>query len=222
MLTAIRPPEFAPRAEVAALMLAADRFVMADTFAFSRQSFHNRARILTDQGPRWLTVPRRHAGVGQPLLEVDVLDGWRREHRAALRAAYGKAPFYEHVAPEWDAVLETPGSLADLAVASMRFAARWLRAPADLVRASDLPGTPRDVAGVARALEAESLVVLPESAERDRTAVGFEVDVLEVDLGKLGYDVAGVSVLDLVMRHGPGAAERLKPVVGLEGAGGGS
>lgn len=185
------------------MLLAVDRFVIADTFAFSRQSFHNRARILTDQGPRWLTVPRRHAGVGQPLREVAVLDGWRREHRAALRAAYGKTPYYEHVAPEWDEVLETTGSLADLSSASMMFVARWLRAPADPVRASDLEGEPSNFASVAGVLEADSLVVLPESAARDRASVpGLDVGVLEVDVPEVP---PGVSALHLLMHHGPQA-----------------
>ncbi len=211
LLTAIRPPEFAPRVEVAALLLAVDRFVLADTFAFSRQSFHNRARILTDQGPRWLTVPRQHAGVGQPLLEVEVLDGWRRSHRAALRAAYGQAPFYEHIAPEWDAVLEVAGSLADLSVASTQFVARWLRAPAEIVRASALPGAPRRLDTIARVLEAESLLTLPESAPYDRSAVpGLEIGVLEVESFGAGETAEGVSVLHLLMHYGPATADLLR------------
>ena len=71
-MTAIRPPEFAPRLDYVALLLAAERLVLADTFPFSRQGGHNRARIRTAQGAQWLTVPRRHAGLGQPLAEVEV------------------------------------------------------------------------------------------------------------------------------------------------------
>ncbi|WP_420454745.1 WbqC family protein [Rubrivirga sp.] len=214
-MTAVRPPEFAPRLEYAALLLAADRLVLADTFPFSRQGGHNRTRIRTAHGPQWLTVPRRHGGLGIPLTEVEVVDdGWRRRHRAALAAAYGLAPFYEHVAPEWDAVLATPGSLADLAVASVRFVARWLRSAAEVVRASALPGAPATLADVAEAAAVEALLTLPESAERDVASVGVPVRVLrfeEVERRQShpGF-LPGLGVLDLLMTHGPASADVLR------------
>src|SRR5690606_15157503 len=50
MMTAVRPPEYFPRLEYAALLLAAERFVVADTFPFSRQGWQNRTRIRTPEG----------------------------------------------------------------------------------------------------------------------------------------------------------------------------
>ncbi|PAP77768.1 WbqC family protein [Rubrivirga marina] len=216
-MTAIRPPEFAPRLEYAALLLAADRFVLADTFPFSRQGGHNRTRIRTGQGRQWLTVPRRHAGLGQPLAEVEVVDdGWRRRYAHALRAAYGLAPFYEHVAPEWEAVLATPGSLADVAAASVAFTARWLKAPVEIGRASELPNAPDSLRGVAEAAEVDTLLTLPESAESDRQSVpaGVRVRVLRFEERERrqthdGF-VAGLGVLDLVMNHGPRSGDVLR------------
>ncbi len=221
-MTAVRPPEFAPRLDYAALLLVADRVVLADTFGFSRQSGHNRTRIRTGRGPQWLTVPRRHGGVGVPLAEVEVVDdGWRRRHRHALAAAYGLAPFYEHVAPEWDVVLATPGSLADLAVASVRFTARWLKASAEIVRASELLGSPATLAAVAEVAAAEALLTLPESAERDARAVGVPVRVLrfrEVERRQVhpGF-VPGLGVLDLLMSHGPASADVLRQGIERQG-----
>ena len=221
-VTAIRPPEFAPRLAYAALLLRADRLVLADTFPFSRQGGHNRARIRTAQGAQWLSVPRRHAGLGQPLTRVEVVeDGWRERHRKTVRAAYGMAPYFEHVAPSWDAVLDTPGSLADLAAASIAWAARWLEASADLVRASALPGAPAALADVVEAVGAEALLTLPESAERDRQSVGVPVRVLHVEEAERrqafpGF-VAGLSVLDLVMNYGPASGDVLRrSVQGVE------
>ena len=225
-VTAVRPPEFAPRLAYCALLLEADRFVLADTLPFSRQSGHNRTRIATDHGPQWLSVPRRHAGLGQPLTAVGVVeDGWRSRHRHALRAAYGMAPFYEHVAPEWDAVLATPGPLADLAVASVAFTARWLRAPAELVRASRLPGAPDTLEGVVAAAGVEALLTLPESAGRERAALpGLDVRVLRFEEGprRQTHDgfTPGLGVLDLLMNHGPRSAEVLREgIAGEDGSG---
>lgn len=222
-MTAVRPPEFAPRLEYAALLTVADRFVLADTFPFSRQSGHNRTRVRTEGGRQWLTVPRSHAGLGQPLAQVEVVeDGWRERHRRALRAAYGMAPFYEHVAPEWDAVLATPGPLAEVAVASVRFAARWLRSDAELIRASDLPGAPDTLADVAEVAGVESLLTLPESAGSDQGALpGTSVRVLRFEerpRRQLGDGFTpGLGVLDLVMMYGPDAADVLRDgVAGLD------
>ena len=212
MLTAIRPPELAPRLPYAALLLAADRVVLADTFPFSRQSGQSRMRIRTSQGVQWLSVPRVHTG-RQPLFnEVEVVDDdWRRRHLAGLRAAYGMAPFFEHVMPGWAEVLATPGSLADLACASVRWAVGWLGAEAEIVRASALPGSPAALADVAGAVGLEALVTLPESAEREAQALpGVDVRVLEVDEVERrqafpGFE-PGLSVLDVVMNHGPASA----------------
>ncbi len=213
-MTAIRPPEFFPRLPYAALLLAADRVVLADTFPFSRQSAQNRARIQTAAGPRWLTVPRRHAGLGQPLAEVEVVDdGWRRRHLATLRAAYGMAPFYDHVAPALADLLGRPyASLADLTCATVAWAARWLEATAAVVRASALPGAPTSLADVLA--EGETLLTLPESAEGDRQQVGGPVRVLRFEEGERrqafpGFE-PGLSVLDLVFNHGPRSADVLR------------
>ncbi len=211
-MTAIRPPELAPRLAYAALLLVADRVVLADTFPLSRQSGHSRMRIRTSQGTQWLTVPRSH-GVADRLDRVETVDdGWRRRHRGAVRSAYGMAPFYDHVAPGWSAVLDTPGSLADLTVASVRWAAEWLESPAEVVRASELAGAPGTLAEVARAASVETLVTLPESSERDAAVLpGLEVHTLAYHEAERrqafpGF-VAGLSVLDVVMNYGPASAE---------------
>lgn len=224
-MTAVRPPEFFPRLPYAALLLAADRFVLADTFPFSRQSGQNRARIRTAQGPRWMTVPRRHGGLGQPLTDVAVVDdGWRRRHLATLRAAYGMAPFYDHVAPELADLLGRPAtSLADLAADTVAWTARWLRAPAEIVRASALPGAPDALAAALG--EADALLTLPESADGDRQQVGVPVRVLRFHEAERrqafpGFE-PGLSVLDLVFNYGPAAADVLREGTGLDGATGG-
>ena len=212
-MTAIRPPELAPRLDYAALLVVADRLVLADTFPLSRQSGHGRMRVRTSQGAQWLSVPRRHTGPGVRLNAVETVDdGWRRRHRAALRAAYGGAPFYEHVAPGWSAVIDTPGGLAATTVASVRWAARWLGSGAEVVRASELAGAPATLAEVAQAVAAETLVTLPESAARDAAALpGVSVRVLRYRERPRRQSfpgfVAGLSVLDVVMNYGPASGD---------------
>ena len=230
---AVRPPEYLPRLPVAALLLAADRFVVADTFRFSRQSAHNRARIQTVAGPRWLSVPRRHTsshhsdaapGAGVAIGRLGVVDGaWRRKHLHAVRAAYGMAPFYDHYAPDLAALLaEAPSTLGALTVRAMRWAARRLGADGEIVVASELPGAPATLPDVWTALAGDAsgdasgvLLTLPESAGRDAAALpGAAVRVLRFDEAprRQVFEpfAPDCSVLDLLMNYGPRAADVLR------------
>ena len=216
-MTAVRPPEYFPRLPYAALLLRAERFVLADTFPFSRQGAHNRARVRAAAGPQWLTIPRRHAGRPTALCETGVVaDGWARRHLHALRAAYGQAPFYEHVAPELAALLGREyASLADLACATVAWTATWLQAPAETVRASALPGAPDALAGAFAEAGGDALLTLPESAARDRHGLpGVPARVLAFGEAERrqafpGF-VPGLSVLDLVFNYGPASADVLR------------
>lgn len=216
---AVRPPEFFPRLEVAALLVVAERAVLADTFAFSRQAAHNRTRIVTAQGPQWLTVPRRSGPVGAPMRDVPLVDdGWARRHRQAIRTAYGMAPFYDHYAGDVAALLAGAyDSVGALAVATTRWTARVLGAPEPLV-ASRLPGPPATLPDVWRAGGGGTLLALPESAARDAAhlaPVGGRVVTADLDASASyrqtfpGF-VAGASSLDLLMNLGPDAAGWLR------------
>ncbi len=221
--TAVRPPEYFPRPEYAALMLSVDRFVLADTFPFSRQGHHNRMRIRTPQGAgwQWLTVPREGASVGRPLhaVGIDAAQPWARMHRRAIHLNYGMAPFYDHYRHRLDALLDRPwGYLGDLAVATTRWVHEALGGTADLACASDLPGAPASLPAVWAALDAPGvLATLPESAERDAAHLAFAGGAVRV----LCFDepvrrqnfpgfVGGVSTLDLLFNYGPDAAALLR------------
>jgi hypothetical protein len=222
-MTAVRPPEYFPRLEYAALLLAADRFVIADTFAFSRQAWHNRMRIRTAEAPgwQWLTVPRRHAPPGTLLLTLplDETRPWARVHRRALRYSYGMAPFYEHYREGVEEILGRAWpSLGALAAAAVEWTARQLGAEAELVRASDLPGAPDTLPAVWEALGTPPvLATLPESAARDaERLVAFrprvQVLVFQEPERRQNFPgfVGGLGVLDLLFNHGPAAADLLR------------
>ena len=215
-MTVVRPPEYLPRLPVAALLLRAERVVLADTFAFSRQGAQNRARVQTAAGPRWLSVPRRHVGETTAIRELPVVDdGWRRRHLHTARAAYGMAPFYDHYAPDLAALLaEPPSTLAELSVAAMRWAARRLGASCEIVVASELPGAPATLPAVWEAAGRGALLTLPESAAREAAALpGAELQVLHFDEAPRRQVFEPFAprccVLDLLMNYGPRAAEWL-------------
>ncbi len=222
----VRPPDYFPPAAHAALLARAGRVVVADTFAFSRQAAHNRARILTAQGPQWITVPRRHAPVGTPLTAVGVVDdGWPRRHLRALRSAYGMAPFVDWVLADVEALLAGPhASLGALAAATTEWTIRRLGGTADVVRASALTGAPATLVGVWEATGRPPILTLPEASDRDRAAL----EPLGATVQPFQYEEAprrqvwpdspgvpagfapGLSALDVLMTYGPDARRALQ------------
>ena len=215
-MTAVRPPEYFPRPSVAALFLAADRVILADTLPFSRQAAHNRARIRTSEGAQWLTVPREHTG-GRVALDRLAVVGrdWKRKHLHALRTAYGMAPYVDHVLPEVEALLSREyESLGALTAATCRWVHRWLNAESELVVASELPGRPDSLAAIWDAAGRAPLLALPESAERDRQSLAAPTRVLDYTetprrQAFAGFE-SGCSVLDVILTHGPRAADVLR------------
>lgn len=210
-MLAVRPPDYFPPAAHAALLASAERVVLADTFAFSRQTTHNRTRIGTSQGPQWITVPRAREPVGTPMDRVAVAPGdWARKHARALRSAYGMAPFAEHLLPEIEALLREPhATVGALAAATTAWALRRLGATPDVTLASALAGAPRTLAGVWAAAGRGTLLSL--TPDRDAASVP---DVqpfayAEPPRWQVWSEAPGLSVLDVLLTHGPEARRAL-------------
>jgi hypothetical protein len=219
---AVRPPEYFPRLAYCALFFRTDRFVVADTFPYSRQSFQNRARIRTPshggKGWQWMTIPVRSGTRDGPVAEaVPAPERWAGQHQRALATNYSTAPYFDHYAPElFDFLSRSWPTLGALTAATVRWTHRALRAPSDLVLASSLPGETDDLPRVLQSTGADSLVTLPESADSDRAsveAVGIAVEVLRYTERPRrqnfpGFE-PGLSALDLLMNYGPEAAGTL-------------
>jgi hypothetical protein len=109
---------------------------------YDTHGWRNRNRIKTAQGPRWLTVPVRHHGLGRPrILEVEIDNGtpWARKHVESLRQAYARAPHASDGLPALQAVLERPWQrLVDLDIAVAEVLASALAISTRVVRSSSL------------------------------------------------------------------------------------
>lgn len=74
-----------------------DGWVVLDHVQYTR-GVTNRARILVNGAPLWLTIPIQHTGQDQPIADVRVADpGWWAEHRQTLQFAYGRSPYFREV-----------------------------------------------------------------------------------------------------------------------------
>ncbi len=212
---AIRPPEYFPRCSVAALIDQVDEFIIADTFAYSRQSFQNRSSIRTPDGRMWLTLPVGSGQIGRPISEVELVPGrdWGGKHLRSLIFNYSSTPFYAHFEPELQAFLDTAWTtLADVTTASMHMIARWLGIRTRIRLLSELGGA-ADLAACGSVIGERRVIVHSDAVRHDST----KIDVNQVlNFSSLPYVQnfdgfeADLSVLDLIFNWGPEALPMLR------------
>ncbi|MBN2396654.1 MAG: WbqC family protein [Candidatus Atribacteria bacterium] len=90
-------------------MIRSDIFVILDDAQFSKGDFHNRNRIKTKDGPKWLTIPV-HAKKN-PINEIRINKEftfskmkWNEYHIHLLEENYSKTPFFDSVFNELNTI----------------------------------------------------------------------------------------------------------------------
>ena len=75
---------------------------------YQKQSYRNRCYVLTANKVDVLTVPVLRGTHHQPIRDVriDESQSWPMHHWRCLKAAYGKAPFFEYYAPDFERVYQ--------------------------------------------------------------------------------------------------------------------
>ena len=74
-------------------------FIFHDDLQYTKNDWRNRNRIVTEGGPKWLTVP---VGTDEHRLILDVTmqdAAWAKKHIDMIRASYRKAPYYAQLMP---------------------------------------------------------------------------------------------------------------------------
>ena len=73
-----------------------DVFIFYDDVQFTYQDWRSRNRIITRNGPLWLTVPTG-SDIKRNINEVEITNSsWQRKHWASISQSYSKAPFFKH------------------------------------------------------------------------------------------------------------------------------
>jgi hypothetical protein len=78
---------------------------------YRKQTYKNRAEIVTDQGLLKLTIPViKNSGLKTPFHEIQIDNGdhWNKIHPRALKAAYSSSPFYEYYIDDLNPIWEQP------------------------------------------------------------------------------------------------------------------
>lgn len=144
-IVAIHQPNFFPWLGYFDKIALADVFVVLDSVQFPKKqgNWMNRVQILVQGEPRWLTVPvdRSYHGL-RAVYDMRIADDrqWRDRSMKSLRAAYGKAPYFERVVDVVQGLVCSEQTLlADYNLAAIEaLVDRFVPVPATLVRSSEL------------------------------------------------------------------------------------
>ena len=109
--------------------------------SFQKQSWRNRCRILTANGPQYLSFPVIHYGGSfkHPIQEtfVDYSTPWLQRHKRAIDSAYRSSAFFDYYRDPLYAVLDSrPERLWDLDFEIIRFFCDSLHLPLPQLTAS--------------------------------------------------------------------------------------
>jgi hypothetical protein len=204
----------------------ADVFVFYDDVQYDKHGWRNRNRIKTANGVQWLTIPVHSRGcvpAGTPIkdIRIDWSRDWAAKHWATIKQAYGRrAPHFSRYAPLLEEFYQRRDErLADFVIDLTMALARELNVgPTRFLRSSEL-GIEGDTVGrliaILQAVGATHYVSGPAARdymEPDRfAAAGITLEYMVYDYPPYAqlhapYD-SHVSILDLLVMHGPAASE---------------
>lgn len=147
MIVSAHQPAYLPWLGYLDKIARADVFVFLDTVQFEKNSFINRNRIKTPQGPQWLTVPVKTKGhLSATLREtaIEATQPWRAKHLRGIVMNYSRARCFEQCRAPLESLLGgSETNLAELCWRQLQFWLSEFDIRTRLVRSSDLP-----VAGV--------------------------------------------------------------------------
>ncbi len=222
MIVSIHQPAYLPWLGYFEKIARADVFVYLDTVQFEKNSFINRNRIKTPQGPQWLTIPVLTKGHTEGTLrhtEVDDRQPWREKHLKSIAMNYRKAPYFGKYYPEMEKLLRFPENrLSELCWQQLQYWIADLGIKTRLVRASEM-----DVVSRKSDLVLDICVTLGATkyisgalgrgylVESDFATAGIEVDYQDyhhpVYSQAHGDFSPYMSVLDLVLNMGPASTD---------------
>lgn len=103
---------------------------------FGKRSYRNRCRIMTANGLLDLSVPVHGANRKIPIrqVEIDYHEKWVNNHWRAIQSAYGKAPFFDFYAYEFEDALKSGQShVFDLNYKLLTICLRFLQIDREVV-----------------------------------------------------------------------------------------
>lgn len=203
-----------------------DAFVVYDDVQYSKNHWHNRNLIKTQNGPKWLTIPVSKAqGAHQRIDEVTIAKPFAEQHWRTIVQAYASARNYAPASallePLFQGIADL-SKLSDINILLLREISKALGIRTEFVRSSDLQASgARSARLLAIVQELGGATYLSGPSAKSYLDIGlFEaagVAVEWMDYG--GYPdyqqlhgpfEPAVSIVDLLMNEGPAAISAMK------------
>ncbi len=222
----IHQPDFAPHLGFFQRLEDSNVYIVLDDVQFIRRGWQHRDKIKTPRGAAWLTLSVRKTDFEAPISEVRLVDedggDWRRGNLNLIRENYRKAPFFDRIFPEFEALYGRGlVRMVDHNMAVLEWMRGLLDVTAETLFASDLaqPGA-----------KSEKLARLTEAAGGDHYLTGSgSADYLDpapfaargiwpeirpyehpVYAQRHGDFVPYLSALDALMNMGPAARDLIR------------
>lgn len=136
----IMQPTYLPWAGYFNLISMADSFVFYDDAEFSKGSWHNRNRLVSNGDECWLTIPVSHK-LHQKISDVMPVyaASWNKKHVKTITNIYSKHPFFSDLAPILDLLIKfNATSLADINIEIIKLFMQILDIDCAVYRSSHL------------------------------------------------------------------------------------
>jgi hypothetical protein len=208
------------------LINRADVLVIYDDMQYTRRDWRNRNLIKTAQGLAWLTIPVKVKGkYEQRIDETEVSDhSWAEAHWKSIKNNYSRAACFSEFGPKiQDLYVEAAGLslLSQINFLFIQKICQWLGIETQIIWSSQFPrvaGRTENLVHICKTLAAGEYISGPSAMKY------MELDQFEdsnISLSYMNYDhypkypqlfgdfVHGVSVLDLLLNCGDGAAQYL-------------
>ncbi len=226
MILTAHQPVYLPWLGLFHKIAQADTFVLFDTVQYQPRDYNNRNQIWTPKGPIWLTVPvlsKGHRDKPISAIQINNSEPWQRKHLKTIEQSYHKAKYWDdyHASLYTFYYCQRWENLRTLNSCLLYQLLGWLDIPLkSLLWASDYTfhGTKSElVLDMCKQLKATTYIF--GALGKDYADVkAFEQAGIEVrfqDYQHPTYTQFGgpfqshLSVIDLLMHHGPKAKEIL-------------
>ena len=141
-VTTAHQPAYLPWLGYIHKIALSDTFVLLDQVQFEKNSFTNRNKIWSPNGPIMLTVPvlsKGHTSKDLSELETNNLEKWQEKHFKSICMSYRKAPFFGRYSDWLEMVYSTLSPrLIDITDMMLGFILSELKISTNIVRQSSL------------------------------------------------------------------------------------
>lgn len=202
-----------------------DDFVVFDDVQYTKNDWRNRNKILTAQGPQWLTIPVRQNSLNQKINETEVADvGWSKKHWKTIKQNYSKAMYFK----EYEQVFEqfylnnSEINLSRINLLLIQEINKILEIDTRIISSADfdvVEGQTERLIGICKQLEADHYLSGPAAKSYFDEALasknGIRVEWMDYSAYPEYKQLHApfehsVSILDLIFTQGPNAKKFMK------------